>query len=249
MNVDELRTHGGSSGPIRIYALGRLEVLIDGVPWRFGRTAPRKPLELLKSLLALGGRHVNQHVVCDALWPDADGYDSYRSLITTVYRLRRLLHHREAIGFCGARLALDARLCWVDAWAFERDLADQHDSSRLEAAVALYRGRFLGDDDHPHAFEARDRMQRKFVRAALALGQRYETTGDLDGAIALYERALDIEAVSEDIHRRLIDCLGRAGRTAAAVAVYQRCRTLLAQRLGLAPCSATELVFRSLRAA
>jgi LuxR family transcriptional regulator, maltose regulon positive regulatory protein len=235
--------------PIRIYALGRLEVVVDHQPLRFERRAPLKPLELLKTLLALGGRAVNPAAVCDTLWPDADGFDAYRSLVTTVYRLRKLLRYHDAVSFSGSRLALESEYCWVDAWAFERDLVDLQDARSIERALLLYRGCFLGADDHPHAFEARDRLQRKFVRSALALGKHYESVGNLDGAIALYERVLDCASASEDVHQRLMDCLARSGRTAAAAEIYQRCRKVLALRLNSAPSRATELAFLSINEA
>lgn len=231
--------------PIRIYALGRLEIVVEGEPLRFTRCAPRKPVELLKTLLALGGRGVGQSAVCDSLWPDSDGHDAYRALVTTVYRLRRLLRHKGAITFSGGRLTLNAQLCWVDAWEFERGVADPCAPSRIEQALALYRGRFLSDDEHPHAFEARSRLQRKLVRATLTLGGHYESTRRFDLAISLYERVLEAESVSEELHLRLMNCLVRAGQAAAVAVVYRRCRKVLATRLGVAPSHAIERAFRA----
>jgi DNA-binding SARP family transcriptional activator len=232
--------------PVRIRALGGLDIEVDGLPVRYGRTVPRKPLALLRSLLTLGGRFMSQHAACEALWPQADGYDAYRSLITTVYRLRQLLRHPEAVHWCGQGLALKTSAVWVDAWAFERELDDSRCTPRLAAALELYRGPFLGDEEHPHAFEARDRMQRKFVRGVRTLGERYESSGDTNSAIALYERALDAEAISEDIHRELMLCLIRTGQMSAAAQIYQRCRTLLARRLGISPSAPTVIAFRSI---
>jgi LuxR family transcriptional regulator, maltose regulon positive regulatory protein len=233
------------SAPIRIYTLGRLEIVVDGEPLRFTRCAPRKPIELLKTLLALGGRGVSQNALCDSLWADSDGHDAYRALVTTVYRLRRLLRHKGAVTFSGSRLALDPRFCWVDAWEFERSVADLREAGRIEQALALYRGRFLNDDEHPHAFETRTRLQRKLVRAALALGIHYETAGQFDVAISVYERALETESVNEELHLRLINCLVRAGQASAVAVVYRRCRKILATRLGVAPSNAIERAFRA----
>jgi two-component SAPR family response regulator len=232
--------------PVRIRALGGLDIEIDGAPLRFEHAAPRKPLALLQSLLALGGRTMSAHAACEMLWPDADGFDAYRSLITTVYRLRRLLRHREAIQFCGQSLSLDAGLVWVDAWAFERELSDSSLVPALVAALELYRGPFLNDREHPHAFETRDRLQRKFARGVRLVAQWYEGAGDTDAAIALYERALEVGATSEDIYRELMQCFIRAGQTSAAAQVFQRCRALLARRLGVSPSASTVMAFRSI---
>ena len=59
--------------PIKIFTLGRFEVLLDGEPVRFARKVQRKPLALLKALIAFGGRRVREDLVMDALWPDAEG--------------------------------------------------------------------------------------------------------------------------------------------------------------------------------
>jgi DNA-binding SARP family transcriptional activator len=233
------------SAPIRIYTLGRLEIVVEGEPLRFTRSAPRKPIELLKTLLALGGRGVSQSTLCDSLWADSDAHDAYRALVTTVYRLRRLLRHKCAVSFSGARLTLDPRFCWVDAWEFERSVADLSEPGRIEQALALYRGRFLSDDEHPHAFETRTRLQRKLVRAALALGVHYETAGQFDVAISVYERALETESVSEELHLRLMNCLVRAGQASAVAVVYRRCRKILASRLGVTPSHAIERTFQA----
>ena len=59
--------------PIKIFTLGRFEVLRDGEPVRFARKVQRKPLALLKALIAFGGRTVREDLVMDALWPEAEG--------------------------------------------------------------------------------------------------------------------------------------------------------------------------------
>jgi two-component SAPR family response regulator len=166
--------------------------------------------------------------------------------VTTVYRLRGLLRHREAIRFSAEGVRLEARLAWVDAWEFERALAASPSPPQLAAALALYRGPFLSDDEHPHAFEARERLQRKFIRSVRTLGHHYESVGDPTAAIALYERALDAGVVSEEIHVQLMQCLARLGHKGAAAQVFERCRALLARRLCITPSSATVIAFRSI---
>lgn len=234
--------------PIRLYTLGRFEVAVDGEPLRFSSRGPRKPVELLKALLARGGRGVSQQTLCEQLWPDAEGDAAYRALVTTVHRLRRLLRCAKAISFAGGQLAVCADVCWVDAWQFERILASGCDTAALARAIDLYRGRFLGDEDDAQAFEIRDRLQRKLVRAALTLGHQYVEQRNTDAAIRLFEQVLDAGALSEEIHRDLMACLATTGHGAAAAAVYHRCRVVLAERLGMRPSIATEQLYRSLNA-
>jgi DNA-binding SARP family transcriptional activator len=76
--------------------------------------------------------------------------------------------------------------------------------------------------------------------------QRHEASGDTSSAIALYERALDFGVMSEEIHRELMQCLIRTGQASAAAQVFQRCRSLLAHRLGVSPSASTVMAFRSI---
>ena len=41
---------------MRVYTLGRFNLVVDGAPPPSGRKAPQKPLQLLKALIALGER-------------------------------------------------------------------------------------------------------------------------------------------------------------------------------------------------
>ena len=59
--------------PIKIYTLGRFEIIRDDEPLHFSGKEQKKPLELLKALIAFGGRDVPEERLTDALWPDADG--------------------------------------------------------------------------------------------------------------------------------------------------------------------------------
>jgi LuxR family maltose regulon positive regulatory protein len=217
--------------PVAIHALGRFEVLVHGEPLRFVFKAPRKPLDLLKGLLISGGDSVGQHTLCEALWPDLDSWSAGRALNTAVFRLRKLLGDKSAIRVDCGQIRLEGRYCRVDAWEFEAEMGRSMDQDGLLAALLRYRGPFLGDSEHPLAMETRRRLQRKFLRGLLQLGQNYERCGNFGSAIDLYNRGLDVECGSEELHSALISCLERAGQAAAAAAAYQRCSALFKNRL------------------
>ncbi len=237
-------TPSRDSQPIEVYALGRFKIVLDGAPQRFTPKEPRKPLSLLKALLCAEGRGVSRDTLQDALWPDQEAWLARRALNTTVYRLRQLLRHKDALLLDDDRVALDPQLCWVDAWTFEQATLQTRDPATLLRALRLYSGPFLGDTDHPLAFEARDRLRRKFVQAVLRVGQGYETLGDLGAALEVYQIALDTDCTAEDVHQALMRCLLRQGKPAAVAAAYQRCRTILRRYLATAPSPGTERVYR-----
>jgi tetratricopeptide (TPR) repeat protein len=59
--------------PIKIYTLGRFEILRDDTPLAFSGKEQKRPLDLLKAMIAFGGVDVPEERLTDALWPDADG--------------------------------------------------------------------------------------------------------------------------------------------------------------------------------
>ena len=178
------------------------------------------------------------------LWPQQDAWLARRALNTTVYRLRQLLRHKDALTLDDDRVSLDPHLCWVDAWTFEQAAVQVREPAVLLRALRLYSGPFLGDTDHPLAFEVRDRLRRKFVQAVLRVGQSYESLSDLGAAIEVYQIALDADCTAEDVHQALMRCLLRQGKPAAVAAAYQRCRTILRRYLATVPSPGTEQVYR-----
>ncbi len=106
--------------PIKIYTLGRFRLINQGIPLTFPGRAKRRPLEMLKALIAFGGRDVSQERLSEALWPDSEGDAAHRSFDTTLHRLRKLIGNDKAILLQNGQLSLNSEICWVDAWAFER---------------------------------------------------------------------------------------------------------------------------------
>ena len=59
--------------PVRVFTLGRFEVLCDDQKLEFSGRAPRKVLAVLKAIVAGGGEAVAIAHLIDALWPDEEG--------------------------------------------------------------------------------------------------------------------------------------------------------------------------------
>jgi LuxR family maltose regulon positive regulatory protein len=157
---------------IVIFTLGRFEVVLDGAPLRFKGRAPVRALELLSALIAAGGRGVSVASLSDSLWPEADGFDAYRAFTTTLHRLRRLLQYPEAVRLCAGRLTLDAQICRVDLWEFERSLRAARNGEALRGALDLYHGPFMGDDPSPWAIAMRARLDQLVTGAQARFGAR-----------------------------------------------------------------------------
>jgi LuxR family transcriptional regulator, maltose regulon positive regulatory protein len=164
--------------PVRIRTLECFDLFVDGAPLEFEGRGPRKPLELLSALVVSGPRGASVGAIADLLWPDADGFDAYRALITTVHRLRRLLVHRAAIHFGAGRLRLEPTVCDIDVWQFERTLEEVRNRTQLEAALDLYSGPFLGDDTSAWAIGMRSRLEQAIARATRKVTLQAGRPGD-----------------------------------------------------------------------
>ncbi len=124
--------------PLKIFTLGRFELVKDGEPVKFSGKVQQKPLALLKALIAFGGKDVPEERITDALWPDADGDLAHRSFEMAVHRLRKLIGNDKIILLQERRLTLDTDLCWVDAWAFEKAVERAPDKDiRGQAAFGI----------------------------------------------------------------------------------------------------------------
>jgi DNA-binding SARP family transcriptional activator len=230
--------------PLKVYAFGRFEIFKDGSRLLFSGKIQRKPLDMLKLLIAHGGKDLRDELITEALWPEADGDAAYQSYETTLYRLRRMIGVDNAILRQEGCLTLDPRYWWTDAWAFEWMLETNH----CEKALALYRGRFLdGDGEKQWLVPMRERLRSKFLRATTGMGETYEQSEQWDKALECYRKALEADSLAEEFYQRLMTCYQRLGRRAEALAVYNRCRDVLSKVLGIGPSHKTEELYLAIR--
>jgi ATP/maltotriose-dependent transcriptional regulator MalT len=231
--------------PVKVFALGRFQVLRDDKPIATGQKAQRKPLELLAALVARGGHDVPTATIATDLWPDAEGDAAQASFEASLHRLRKLIGRPDTIQLHDGKLSLDARQCWADVWAFERLCAAED-----TAAIDLYAGQFLASEpERPWMLAPRERLRDRFIRLALKLGEQSEEKGDPQAARQLYERALEIDNLAELVYQRLMRCHMRRGQRAEAMRLYRRCRELLEIGLGVPPAPETQALYNELRAA
>ncbi len=197
----------------RVHTYGGFRLLRHGEPLvAAGAKAQRRPLELLKVLIALGGERVAEELITDAMWPRIDGDSAHRSFTSTLHRLRKLLGEDRALSLHEGKLSLDARFFWIDTWAYEQllgeiDAALKPGRAPAPAAPAerlgtrlleLYRGAFLaGEADESWSLRPRERWRVRFARALADLGHYWEAAGEPARAREFLERKDDASALSE----------------------------------------------------
>ncbi|OGU18362.1 MAG: hypothetical protein A2076_05385 [Geobacteraceae bacterium GWC2_53_11] len=246
--------------PLKIRTLGTFELVRDDEPVVVSGKS-KKPLELLKALIALGGKSVSLERLADALWPDADGDLAQRSFDITLHRLRKLLGNEKVLQLQAGRLSIDPRHCWIDVWAFERHCGEieealngsgqQEDAGKLprnlEKAIAVYKGSFLPEDaDQVWTTSMREHMRSRLLHILGSAGRHYEILKQWEKAVALYRKGLQIDSLAEEFYQGLMICKQQLGQTEQAVKTYRSCRSALAAGLDLSPSPKTEEIYAAL---
>lgn len=248
--------------PVRIYTLGRFSVQLSGHAVSSKQSRQHRPMELLQALLALGGRDVGVELLCQALWPDADGDLAKNTFDVTLHRLRRIFGLNDLLPLSDHRLTLNSHLVWVDVWTFERLVnhaerllpraADPLVLCQLaragERLMTLYQGNFLDREaGNAWSLALRERLRSKLLRHILDYGQVWERLGEWERAIRLYGKGLEIDPLIEGFYQRLMICYRETGRRGDALAVFQRCRDILARQFQIGPSPASLALHNSLK--
>lgn len=248
--------------PIRVFTLGGFSILIDGQQPDYGRKVPQRPLDLLKALIALGGRRISCSKLASVLWPDVDGDTARKTFDTTLHRLRKLLGHEQALVCVNGTLSLDARCCWVDVWAFERligrvrravtgNLHEANSGAMQEMCdqlFRLYQDHFLQQDNATHwSVSMRERLRSKFIHHLVECGNYWERRLEWKRALDCYQKGLEVDDLIEVFYQRLMVCYQELDRTSEGMAAYRRCRQMLSVVLGLKPEARTERIYDELK--
>ena len=241
--------------PIRIRALGGFEILLNGTAFASGIKPQRRPLDLLKLLVLSDTTPIGAGELGDKLWPDSDGDTARNCLQVAVHRLRRLLGHEQAVLVHDRKLHLDRRLCWVDLWEFEADVGQLVEKPiggadfawQAARALRLYRGHlFSHETDQAWMLAPRERLRRTWLDLVRRLGRHHEMRGEWEAGHELYQSAIELDPLAEELYRRLMLCQHTVGRRNEALCTYRRCRQQLAAVLGVDPSPETERVYRAL---
>ncbi len=249
--------------PLRIFTLGRFEVVRDEKPLYYPVRAPRVPLTLLKAVVAFGSEGVKEDQLIDTLWPETDGDTAHQTFKTTLHRLRQLLGGERAIQVREGRVTLDQQYCWVDAYAFElllgkaERLMEENQEAKdfstdgvrfAERALSLYKGTFLGEDaNESWVIAYQERLRSKLIRAVKWLGDYFERNGQWEKAVEWYQRGLEVDELAEEFYQRLMTSYLSSERKAEAISAYNRCRKILQSALGVDPSPRTEAIYERVK--
>lgn len=208
---------------------------------------PHTCVSLFALLLFNRGRPVDRYRLADLVGQDCPDEAARKRLNTTVWRLRRALEPQGAardsvVATSGHALAVTCE-AWVDALEFESACAHlpdprqwtPADAEHISRAVDLYRGGFLDGFTDEWALAERGRLADLHLAALVRLAQWHRLRRERERVIDLARRAVAVEPLREDLHRLLMRAYINAGLPELAVTQLGRCRTILAEELGVEP--------------
>lgn len=205
-------------------------------------------------LLHRDAPQLRQHLAF-LFWPDSDEAQARTNLRNLLHRMRQawpqatsyLRIETKSIRWNPeASLTLDVAEfeAHLSRAAIERDNASQ--LKHLQQALALYRGELLPSCYDDWIQPERTRLHQAFLQALERTAGMLETLDDVQGALQVYRRLIQVEPLQEAAYRRLMELHLRSGNRAAALQAYYRCATTLERELGLTPDAATQEIYHRL---
>ena len=226
-----------SLGPLRIF-YGTAE--IDASAWRVAKARD------LLLYLAHKGEMVYIDRLLEDLWPDLTRDKAQTAFYSALYWLRRVLNPERAskfVQYYDKRCGMMPESLNMDFQRFEALLAGvlgstgepEANQSRLEEAVALYRGDYLQDFDYPWALPFREHLKRQYVEASVKLAQIWLRQNQYTQVITSLNKLVQKNPLHEEIHRLLMSAYAGSGDRLTAGNQYQTLVKLLKKELELAP--------------
>ncbi|MDX1615420.1 MAG: protein kinase, partial [Candidatus Promineifilaceae bacterium] len=222
-----------------------------------------RKVQALLIFLAVEPEGHSRDMLLNLLWPGLPEKSARSNLRQILYYLRRDLPDVDGNGQGKEPVVIANRqeirvnpqaAVAVDVWQFEAllDEVRAHDhldlflcgdcAERLEQAVFLYRGDLLVDFylDDSNEFEEwaqarREYFRRKVLDALSNLTTMAVRARDFTTAETYAEKQLEIDNLRESAYRQLMEILALSGRREQALAVYDTCRQMLIEELGMEP--------------
>jgi DNA-binding SARP family transcriptional activator/tetratricopeptide (TPR) repeat protein len=238
------------SEPIQVRLIGSFTVTRGERILAPEELGSRKGRTLLKMLILERPRTVSADRVAEVLWAEDPPEGHQRVVAQLVSRLRSVLG-RDAVEGGPAGYRMVARRFQVDLDEAVRLVEEAEGRTSTEPGLAriaasaaleiLDRGAVLEDEPYAEWAEPTRTEARVLQRRARRTGWIAALeSGDHEGAIGLAQPAADDDELDEEAWRALMTAYHQSGRTAAAIDVYIRLRTRLAEEMGVDPAPETQ---------
>jgi DNA-binding SARP family transcriptional activator len=249
--------------PLRIYLTGRVCLEVGRVVAEERRFPSRQARLLFASLVCQRAQPVPREQLAEILWPGTLPAAWDPALKSLISKLRLFLGHVNAPSspssissqFGCYQLHLPPNV-WIDLEA-ARHSADEAEgalrSGDIRAAwgptnvtLAIAQRPFLPGEEGEWVEGKRRELQDLLVRALDCYVEVCLHTGQAALAAQMASQAVSLEPFRETGYRQLMRVHAASGNRAEALRVYQRCRELLADEMGVDPSPETEALYLEL---
>jgi LuxR family maltose regulon positive regulatory protein len=256
--VDALRSFGdrqlrpeaeSAAAPyLKVYAFGEGQVIRDAQVLSSSDWQAAMAKELFFYILLHGP--LERDAIGTVFWPELSAKKVINSFHTTLHRVRHAVGSEVVVAEDGHYRLGDVDY-WFDVEEFEALVArarllpphDWQAQDLWQRAQALYAGDFLTDVERMWCVPRREALREMYIEALVGVGRCHEARREFEGAVDWYGRALAVDDLREDVHRRIMRCYEAAGQRTKAVARYRRCEEILRDELGLEPSSETRQLY------
>jgi DNA-binding SARP family transcriptional activator len=247
---------------VRVYVTGRVQIESAGRRIDEPRFPARQGRALFVYLVCHRHRPVTRAELAQALWPDTVPSAWEAALNAIISKLRALLKGIEpsrlsVTSAFGAYLFHAGDDVWIDreaaAAAIDEAEGLLHADRWREAwplcniAAITARQPFLPGDEGEWIGRERARLHGILVRALDCLSDIWLLNGDPSLAIGAAREAVALEPFREAGYQRLMRLHAARGDRAEALRVYENCRRLLAEELGVEPSPETTKIYERLK--
>lgn len=245
---------------LRVFLLGGVRVLLGSSQAEIA--LPRSSEALLAYLILARNRRHPRDALCELFWPDLAPGRARGALSTTLWRLRRALEtsaprgtylFSSPTGEIGFNEEADY---WLDVEVLEtRAAASLHrrgagladdEARRLSDVLRLYTGDLMEGVYDEWVEIERQRIRVLYLDALGQLLDHHRRRGELDEAMAWGQRILQLEPLSEEVHRSMMELYAASGKRPLALRQFETCRKVLAAELGISPMDETVDVYHRL---
>ena len=238
----------GAVSRLDIYALSEGRVVRDGHPVSSSEWQAAMAKELFFYILLHGP--LERDAIGVVFWPELSAKKMTDSFHTTLYRMRRAVG-ADAVVMEGGQYRLGDIDYRFDVEEFETLVErarllppqDWQAENLWRRAVALYQGDFLPEVERVWCVPKREALREMYIEALIGMGRCHEARREFAGAITWYRRALEVDELREDVHRRIMHCYTEAGRRSEALAQYHRCQEILRRELNVEPSIETKRLY------
>jgi len=206
---------------------------------------------LLRYLVAKTGHRETMDVLMELLWPNDTPDVARHKLIVATSALRRTLNNGFADQPGGGyvlcknevyqlnpavKLSLDTDEFLALYQAGSEADTPEAMATNYEAACQLYSGPFMHEDLYVDwSFIQREQLERVYLAMAAKLAEHYFENKRYDEAAKWANSLLQQNRCDETAHLQLVRIYLATNHRSEALNQYQRCKTALAEELGLEP--------------